>query len=259
MLHHAYIVIMKKKNRSMLYKIAGIFILGLIVSWLAAESGFPSAIDKASWLGFFGSYIGSGMGAAATVIGIKMTAQLQQEKDKKDYEIQKQNLRNQVENQRREAVKPYFIIKKVDRKTFESSEDIGKKGCNLILLEYEKITSDNNYVLKIKNIGRGPALKVEMMINIKGKERFWHISEAIEEKDYEFIDIASGINVEDESVTAKNYAGERKAELRFQDLYGNCYTYELNMHEALATRDGNQYTLCVELDEWNMKKENIYL
>lgn len=110
MLHHAYIVIMKKKNRSMLYKIAGIFILGLIVSWLAAESGFPSAIDKASWLGFFGSYIGSGMGAVATVLGVKWTFQLQQEKDRKDYEIQKQELKDQVELNRREAVKPYFVF-----------------------------------------------------------------------------------------------------------------------------------------------------
>ena len=248
---------MKKKNWLMPCIIGLIFIVGLIVSWLVAENGFPSAIDKTSWLGFFGSYIGSGMGAVATVLGVKWTFQLQQEKDRKDYEIQKQELKDQVELNRREAVKPYFVIKKVHKTEFENSEDAAKKGCNLILLEHEKVYSDNDYVLQIKNIGRGPALKVKM--NIEGKKRCLIISEAIEEGDYEFIDIASGINVDDERVAAKRYVGERKAELRFQDLYGNCYTYELNMHEALATRDGNQYTLCVELDEWNMKKENIYL
>lgn len=234
-----------------------IFIVGLIVSWLVAENGFPSAIDKTSWLGFFGSYIGSGMGAVATVLGVKWTFQLQQEKDRKDYEIQKQELKDQVELNRREAVKPYFVIKKVHKTEFENSEDVAKKGCKLILLGYEKVYSDNDYVLQIKNIGRGPALKVKM--NIVGKKRGWIISEAIEEGDYEFIDIASGINVEDESIAAKHYVGEKKAELRFQDLYGNRYTYQLIMNEVLETKDGGPYKLCIELKDWNMEQEDINL
>lgn len=248
---------MKKKNWLMPCIIGLIFIVGLIVSWLVAENGFPSAIDKTSWLGFFGSYIGSGMGAVATVLGVKWTFQLQQEKDRKDYEIQKQELKDQVELNRREAVKPYFVIKKVHKTEFENSEDAAEKGCNLILLEYEKVYSDNDYVLQIKNIGRGPALKVKM--NIEGKKRGWIISEAIEEGDYEFIDIAPGINVEDESVAAKNYVGEKKAELRFQDLYGNRYTYRLIMNEVLATKDGGPYKLCIELKDWNMEQEDINL
>lgn len=118
---------MKKKNWLMPCIIGLIFIVGLIVSWLVAENGFPSAINKANWLGFFGSYIGSGMGAVATVLGVKWTFQLQQEKDRKDYEIQKQELKDQVELNRREAVKPYFVIKKVHKTEFENSEDAAKK------------------------------------------------------------------------------------------------------------------------------------
>lgn len=48
------------------------------------------------------------MGAVATVLGVKWTFQLQQEKDRKDYEIQKQELKDQVELNRREAVKTLF-------------------------------------------------------------------------------------------------------------------------------------------------------
>lgn len=53
MLHHAYIVSDYEKENWLMPCIIGlIFIVGLIVSWLVAENGFPSAINKTNWLGF---------------------------------------------------------------------------------------------------------------------------------------------------------------------------------------------------------------
>lgn len=105
---------MKKKTIFIAALISIILIVGLplAIDWLIIGNKFPSNIENSDWVGFFGGYIGSIIGAVVSLLGIIITIRYTNEQNKKDRELQ---------------VRPYCAIRYV--------HDNKLRGTNKIIAE----------------------------------------------------------------------------------------------------------------------------
>lgn len=142
---------MKKKTIFIAVLISIILIVGLplALDWLIIGNKFPSNIENSDWVGFFGGYIGSIIGAVVSLFGIIITIRYTNEQNKKDRELQ---------------VRPYCAIRYV--------HDNKLRGTNKIIAELpigcepeENNGAEYTSIIYIKNIGLGPALEFDFDID----------------------------------------------------------------------------------------------
>lgn len=138
---------MKKKRISIVILVSFMLIIGLplAIDWLIIGNEFPSNIENSDWVGFFGGYIGSLIGAIVSVAGIIITIRYTNEQNKKDRELQ---------------IRPYCAVRYVnDNKLVGTDKIIGELpiGCEPKENKGSKYTS----IIYIKNIGLGPAVEFD--------------------------------------------------------------------------------------------------
>ena len=124
-------------------------LLPLSIDWLIIGNSFPSNMTNSDWVGFFGGYIGSLIGASVSLVGIIITIRYTNDQNKKDRELQ---------------VRPYCAIRYV--------HDNKLRGTNKIIAELpigcepkENNGPQYSSIIYIKNIGLGPAIEFDFYID----------------------------------------------------------------------------------------------
>lgn len=140
---------MKKKDSKIKYSIllfSTIFIITIIpivIDWLIIGNSFPSNINNSEWVSFLGNYIGSLVGAAATLIGIAITLK---------FTIKQAN------EERRLGVSPYLKYTQHKKSLLNKEPDI---NIFMYIDEFNSGEAEDtlvNSTLTLKNVGNGPAL-----------------------------------------------------------------------------------------------------
>lgn len=239
---------MKKSKWIILFCFGVLF--GVLLSWWLAENDFPSAINKDSWLGFFGSYFGSIIGAISTIFGVYLTLNYQREKDKEDEKSKTEELKEQIRRNQNKDVLPCFLIK-------ENDENINNQiKLYSVILQVGQGQHHYHLPVMFKNIGKGPA--IEPKIILKGSTMTYKISDVIEVGEsvlvifsdlFESPENAIG-NEQEILKIAKTYY----VLLTYKNIYGESYIYELQLRSSILfnmqkeTIDG----LRLELINWKM-------
>lgn len=239
---------MKKSKWIILFCFGVLF--GVLLSWWLAENDFPSAINKDSWLGFFGSYFGSIIGAVSTIFGVYLTLDYQRKKDKEDEESKTEELREQIRRNQNKDVLPYFLIK-------EDNENIDHqiKAC-FVFLQIGQGQHHYQLQVMIKNIGKGPA--IEPKIVLKESAMTYEISDVIEVGESVLVTFSDLFENPENAIGNKQeilrIVKTHHALLTYKNIYGELYTYELQIRSGILfnvqkeTVDG----LKLELIDWKM-------
>ena len=124
-------------------------LLPLALDWLVIGNNFPSNVSNSEWVGFLGSYVGSVVGAVVSLVGIIITIRYTNGQNREDRELQ---------------VRPYCIMQYVATPpSLRTTKTIGYYflGCE------PKENNGPRYqsVIYIKNIGFGPAIEFEILVD----------------------------------------------------------------------------------------------
>lgn len=128
------------------------------MDWWIIGNAFPSNISNSEWVTFLGAYIGSIIGAIASVIGIGMTIHFSKISNKTDHELQ---------------VRPYCSIQFYtgDFSSFISQIKEGRIQAALGRIVIENIPSISNTeekchdcFLQLTNVGLGTAIEIKYRV-----------------------------------------------------------------------------------------------
>lgn len=238
-----------KKSKWIILFCLGI-LLGILLSWWLAENDFPSAINKDSWLGFFGSYFGSIIGAISTIFGVYLTLDYQRVKDKEDEKSKTEELREQIRINQNKDVLPYFLIKE-----YNENIDPQIKSYSVFLQIGQGQHHYYLYVM-IKNIGKGPAIEPKIML--KESNTTYKISDVIEIGESVLVTFSdlfeSPENVLGNKQEILKIAKTYHALLTYRNIYGELYTYELQLRSGILFNVQKESVdgLKLELVNWKM-------
>ena len=227
-----------------------LIIIGILISWGIAENDFPSQINKDTWLGFFGSYFGGIVGAAATILGVHLTLTYQKKRDDMEYEEKDKKLREQLQTNRELEVLPYFLIKEVN--------DYCKQN-NLVHRVFLAIEDGEQYEMFIilKNIGKGPALNPRIRID----KKIYKISDndVIEPGHTNIVDFICQINQLQDAIGKPdricNIVGTQPAYFEYKSIYGKSYQYKLEIEKMIFQDEYSNCSLNLKLANWKLNDE----
>ena len=122
----------------------------LIIDWFIIGNSFPSNISNSDWVGFMGGYTGAIIGCVGSLVGIAWTIRFTRVQNRADRELQ---------------IRPYFDLKYRD-----TPELVSPKLClGDIRIDFPGDEIYNQIacgILFIKNIGLGPAVKLQASVDI---------------------------------------------------------------------------------------------
>lgn len=145
---------MKQKPRLWLWIAIGVLVIVLVplaMDWLIIGNNFPTNIDNADWVGFFGGYIGAIVGAIVSLVGIVITIRHTSQENRRDRELQ---------------IRPYCMVQPIAKEQMNQqylldcmSFDYNPQ--NIEITDFFN-RSEAKCRIEIKNIGIGPAVDVEI-------------------------------------------------------------------------------------------------
>lgn len=132
-----------------------ILCLPLILDWTIFANDFPSHLSNAEWAGFLGGYIGAIIGAIVSLCGILFTIKETTRQNQRDRALQ---------------VRPYCLITDISSDVKKNNDLEPPFISALYNPKEEKIEIDSKLkcvvcYIKIRNIGIGPALNLEISWN----------------------------------------------------------------------------------------------
>lgn len=145
-----------KRNRWLWLWLAVGFVLIILVplamDWLIIGNSFPSNISNSEWVGFFGGYIGSIIGAFVSLVGIIITIKHTSSENKRDRELE---------------IRPFCLANSIPAKNLNPCFET-----HLMLFGYnpdetadfsanDDVVSHSEY-FEIRNIGVGPAINCKI-------------------------------------------------------------------------------------------------
>lgn len=138
-----------------LWLVVGITLITLVplaMDWLIIGNGFPSNIDNSDWVGFFGGYIGSIIGAIVSLAGIVITIRHTSKENRRDRELE---------------IRPYCLVKPIEEKNFNPHFERHSMSFRydpnneVSFANDDEIVSHSSY-FEIANIGVGPAINCKI-------------------------------------------------------------------------------------------------
>lgn len=240
-----------------------ILIIPILIDYLIIGNNFPSNINDSDWMSFFGSYIGSLIGAFVTLIGLIITLNF---------------TRKQNNEERRLGFAPHFKYTMNQKTLLNKKHDI-----DIFIVVDENPNTNVNATLKLKNVGNGPGLEMivsNIFFDAKDISSVLVGSDGIVENGSEIfmlIDLRLRLDEIDNNKLIKNLPGSlveysppskdvRKTGtlsmcIEYEDLVGNKYEQiiELIMPITLESEKGsNKWKYCKpELQMSKIEKPNI--
>lgn len=131
-------------------------VIPLGVDWLIIGNDFPSNISNSDWVSFFGGYIGSILGCIISLIGILWTINFTREQNRTDRELQ---------------VRPCLEFRYYDTERYAFDKNwlgyVDVDILNSCACEPKEVGCG---LLRIKNVGNGPATKINFHVIAEGIE-----------------------------------------------------------------------------------------
>lgn len=246
----------KKITKWIIFWILIVIVVALL-SWWLAENNFPSAIDKGTWLSFFGGYFGSAMGAIATIIGVYLTFQYQKEYDEKKNEIKEKEYLEQLQEEKNKEVLPYFLIKRFENCRNGNFQELIPFS-PMIYLNHDTKGEKIHESIYFKNIGKGPALAIK--VQTVHNNKFWNLQDmdVVEVGESFMCDFIHIVDLPDEinSSEIEDIVGSKQYEvlIEFKNIYGKEYLYRLFFKVDTTIDMINQKYQCeFFMEKWEME------
>lgn len=123
---------MKKYFKYIIIGLVALFLIPLVFNFLNMFIPMPTIITSDGWAGFYGGYLGSGIGAFATLVAVYLTIK----DETKKLQLQREEIADRFNLERKLAIKPYFDIQEITRTNIDESF-MGMKCISFELRDYE--------------------------------------------------------------------------------------------------------------------------
>lgn len=207
-----------------------IILLPSLVAVITTAKWLPVNVSN-DWIGFWGTYLGVVGGACVTVWGINKT----------------------VKENRKLGVEPYLIFEEIDELPKEE----------VATVHFENILG-NSYaekIIKITNVGNGPAVEIIIDSNEKWHTRF----PVLKKEESVYVAVEHGVNVPEisnlENLSKKEIESfclqnkETGLTVKYEDILGNVSAYKLYMElecsiETYRESGKRYYVTKMVLSKW---------